>query len=232
MKFNVGPWVFRVRVAEERMFDCGGGELLGRVDFSKREVQLSPECRAEQRLDTVLHELAHIWRRLFAVPNEEEQACDFFAAMTRQAMVDFAKEGGVITLMRMKPEPAPDEEPVPATDPWPHGARLVAADYIDSSESTAKPHGARAQCLTCELEVTGGMVAMLRNWWSDEHAGLLRDCAMYCPHCGHVQIVTVGCDDAGRPNGTVIPSSARRLRGAGTEAFLAEHPECAGLAMA
>jgi Zn-dependent peptidase ImmA (M78 family) len=65
MQFRVGPWVYRVRITENRLYDENGAELAGLFVWRDREILISNAVPVRQRLDVLVHELRHAWREHF-----------------------------------------------------------------------------------------------------------------------------------------------------------------------
>jgi len=238
MRFRVGPYVYRVRVTEEPLVDQRTGEtLLGEAVFHSKELLVSGAVQPTSRLEVLLHELKHAWLFHFPPPANEEQHCSFFAAVSEQAMLDLAEQGGVEALARLSPSgpPAPPLEAGPRIafdDPPPAEEKPEGTDephvappmYVHRFESKAKAHGGRVHCCTCGMMINAAAVVTGKPRWNPGAGGMTVDRALYCPHCDRLQLWTEGVNLYGTPNGGLVGDPVIR-RGRQVEEFLRKNPQ-------
>lgn len=232
MKFRVGPWIYRVRVMDVPIVE-NGVELLGQAVMQYREIRVSPVVAADHRFNVVLHELKHAWLFHFPQPRTDEEQCNLSAAIMASMYEDLNNQGGVVALENMTPDlpPGADERRrlVPVEmDLFGESQRFAPPQCVQPWETLATSSGDRAQCRDCGLIVAGGSIVSGDAKWDDNAAGVVIVRTLYCPHCDHLQEWTEGANLKGKPNGSVV-GEPRFVGGEKRDAFLAAHPECAGM---
>jgi hypothetical protein len=174
MKFHVGAWVYRVRIAAEPIIH-DGERCQGLCREARREILLSPDLLVAHRFEVLLHELAHAWIfALGSMPVDVEGWCDFVASVSAAAARDLAMNGGEEALFRLMP----GESPQPMT------ARLCLTN--------------NRYCAKCAGTIAGGSVVCVPGG-----SGLL-DLSMYCEHCNHVVYWQETASQTGLPSGTIV----------------------------
>lgn len=172
MNYRVGPWRYKLRIADAALF-LNGEERMGLCCEKSRELLISPECPPAARLGMFFHELAHAWIYHTGEPRTVEDLCDLFATMTAAALDDLCINGGKEAILRL----TPGESPSP-------GAAKIALTrnrYCGKCQSTIA--GFSVECKPSALP------------------GVL-DLSLFCEHCNHVQRWQEMATASGLPSGT------------------------------
>jgi hypothetical protein len=227
MRFNVGPWVYTLKITAAQIVE--DGELLnGQADEGAREIRIAGTVIPEARLDVLLHELRHCWEFHFPVPRDAEEEANFTASIAAAAMQDLQLQGGRMALMGMAgesvtPPVRPDVRYVPCDD-----SGYQPVECVEGWQSKAPATAKRAQCGMCSLIVGDRSVVTGPVRWETSVGGRVVSRTLYCWHCEQLQSWVEGVDYKGDPNGAVV-SGPEYLRGKPVAEFLEAHPEAAGL---
>jgi hypothetical protein len=101
----VGQFVYRVCVADRRLYDREGNEVEGLAMEARRLIVISPTVEPDRREEVAYHELYHCWRFHIPRARKEEDAANLFAAIVRQCRIDLECSGGLKALITMRPSP-------------------------------------------------------------------------------------------------------------------------------
>ena len=242
MKFRVATFFYTVLITDELLFDESGAAAVALAEKTGRRIRISSELPREERVTTLLHELWHAWQFHMPRCRSEEEEADAMAMVSQAAWDDLEQQGGAAALRRLGDPEEPKPVPSPSgRDAWSfdeaitsvavdEGPRYVPADELQRFDFKGQASGGRAECGHCSCTVSDGMIVTGRARFEDKAVGWVVSREMYCPHCGHVQGWTEGCDPNGLPNGSPLGTPSY-LRGEYVEKFLIEHPEAAGLAV-
>lgn len=102
MRFAVGPYRYKLRIADEPIF-LDGQESFAVVSESDRTITLSPKCLPRNRLPVIAHELTHAWCFACGEPTTLESWCDLAATMAAALLKDLRCQGGEEALTRLEP---------------------------------------------------------------------------------------------------------------------------------
>lgn len=232
MKFEVGPYVYRLRVAHL------GDQQFGRINHGARMIELSTCCPAPELLPTLLHELCHAWEATLPcrASDDPEVVADYYGAITTLVTRQLARQGGETGLARwhhhqtcritesrgpvlVTQDEMPNDVPAEAsTDPW---------DYLERPGKRGARTGAvdrRAGCVVCELVLGAPCLADKPQRYDAIATGWVVDRELYCPRCKRLQVWTEGATPAGAPNGVLVhePIAASTMA---RRAWLAQHPK-------
>src|SRR4051812_41508614 len=107
MRYRVGPWEYRVRIAEAPIV-VAGKRRLGLCKEAERLILISPEGREGGGLKGLFHELSHAWIFETGEPATVEGWCDLISTVTVSLNRDLAIHGGETMLERMLPGESPE----------------------------------------------------------------------------------------------------------------------------
>ena len=201
MRFHVGPWVYRVRITENRLYDENGAELAGLFVWRDREILISNAVPVRQRLDVLVHELRHAWREHFGAGENIEGECNNVASFTASIMRQLLRQGGEPTLMRLDCNGMVN-----------HAAKLnIASERLGAECMVCGRRFSPIQvsCETAQFDTAAGRLAVAR--W------------LFCDFCGHVQRWHELATTSGLPTGEVL-DAPELLKGKAAQRFLSEHP--------
>lgn len=106
LRFHIGPFTYLAVVVAERPVDEVGNLCEGIIDFEDHRIELFAAVRGRRRLNLLLHELAHGWRRHFPhTSQDEEDQADMAALYAQQVIQDLDEQGGLAALDALEPGP-------------------------------------------------------------------------------------------------------------------------------
>jgi hypothetical protein len=108
INFNVGPYVYRLIIANRRMWDAAGEEMHACAIESRRLMMISPDVDRDQREEMALHEYVHAWEFHIPKPRNAEERCQLTAMIAKQFQNDLEAAGGIDSLRDMPISPAPE----------------------------------------------------------------------------------------------------------------------------
>jgi len=91
ISFNVGPWIYTLRIVRKLVNDRNE-PILGRCDLDSMIIYVAADVSPQARLNVVLHELRHAWRYHFPAPRTDEEEADFSATICAQAYRDVRRQ--------------------------------------------------------------------------------------------------------------------------------------------
>jgi len=200
MRFRVGPWVYRVRITDEPIYDENGKEQAGYYVWRDREILISGAIPVRRRLDILCHELRHAWIEHFGQSRDIEGDCNLSSSFTASVMRQLLSQGGEAALMRLNSAGVID-----------HSARLNIASERMGAECMVCGHRFSPLQVTTEpaqFDTAGGRLVM-RRW-------------LYCEFCGHVQRWSELATNSGLPTGSVL-DTPELIKGREAGEFMREH---------
>lgn len=232
VRFHIGPEVYTVRIAEDRIYQ-DGDELLGLCVYASREIQLSPTLKPEHRLTTLLHELRHAWQFHVPKPRTDEEEADLSAMVMKAFWRDYREQNGDATLKKLgfiaEVLESADSGEASAEDIWPDGPRITPLEQIEPAEAPVQSAAGGASCGRCDTKINDRAIVTSKPRFHIYAKGWVVDRALFCPHCGHVQRWIEGANLDGVPNGAPLDEEPEYVRGPQAEEFLRQHPEAVGL---
>jgi hypothetical protein len=212
MKFNVGPWVYRVRIATEKLSDVDGHPAAALCLWDERAVLISDKIPAKTRVDVLAHELRHAWQNHLGRPGagDDEGDANNASSFSVDFMRQLARQGGEAALMRLTPD-----------------------GIVDSSEG---PHDLAAevggaQCAGCGGGFSPVQIVTEPAAFNTPTGSMHIIRSLYCDFCGHVQRWAEGATSLGAPNGQIL-GSPRLLRGEAVNEYLRRHGATCGMVSA
>lgn len=173
MIFHVGPHTYRLRVTAGALIH-GGAECLGGTIQTPREILISADCPAGDRLRVLLRELCRAWSFEVGAPHGDDWM-DLAATVALAAMKDLNTQGGALALLALRPGERTDHSTVKIG--------LSTNRY----------------CPCCQETVAGGSV----HWGPGEVPGVV-DLAIFCPFCGDTWRWREAQAAGGMPTGIVL----------------------------
>ena len=98
MRFAVGPYTYTLRISDTFRDDCWA-----LCAERARIITIASDCRGQDRLETLGHELAHAWIYATGEPKDIEGWCDLIGTVTAAMLADLIEQGGVEALEQMEP---------------------------------------------------------------------------------------------------------------------------------
>jgi hypothetical protein len=174
MRFNVGPWRYKVRICENPII-CDGRECLGLCRETEREILIASDCPPTERLPVLLHELTHGWVFACGEPRTLEAWADLNGTMLASALRDLWTQGGEAALLRLNAGESPE---------W-KAACLALSRNRSCKDCRGTVAGASVLCVPAGID------------------GIL-ELALHCDFCQQVQIWREAAGANGLPSGTVV----------------------------
>lgn len=107
LKFEIGPDVYTLFIADRALFDEEGDELEGRAIEAPKVIVISFSVAPERRLEVAYHEYQHAWEFAVPAPRDAEERCDFASFLHRKFTQDLERQGGPERLMELIPQRVP-----------------------------------------------------------------------------------------------------------------------------
>ncbi len=210
MNFHVGPVMYRLILADQRLADEANNEIEGRALEGPRLIVISPSVEIERRAEVVLHELLHCFEFHFPAPHDAEERAQFFATVNQQFESDLDAQGGRAALLGL-----------PVT-------RISQTGRLRASRSERQmskvPMGMpdRMTCSACDSEIMCGSITNAEPFTHEYTARIHVQRHMVCECCGTLTVWQETATPDGLPTGEIIAHPApRMLKGLDASTWLA-----------
>jgi hypothetical protein len=184
VKFQVGPFAYTVRVADEPLADDVGLPAMSIHSWSERTIWICPTLPAEQRAEAAMRELARAWLRHVGLPERNEDRAAWMATFAIAVWNEFTRQGGAAALARLDDHQVIDDQS-PAAD------HLPTATYA-------------IECKQCGGKIAIGSVINARPRFAPEHDRIVIDRVARCEHCNLTLRWTETATMLGQPAGRVL----------------------------
>lgn len=178
MRFRIGPWLYRVRIAREELRDERNNKASALCDREQEIIWISSALPPRHRLKRLLHELRHAWTAEMGTPADSESDADSAASFAVDMMRQLTLQGGEAAL-----------------------TRLTCEGLIDHSQDGIPIGGYCIEC-KCGSRIALGDVVQSAVVSSEGGDTVAR--ASYCDHCSHWICWTESATALGTPSGRIV----------------------------
>jgi len=172
--FQIGAKRYMVRIMEDTL-KYDGEEVMGLCDEGAREIKLSPKVAIDERIDVLLHEVAHAHVFGTGFPANVESLCDLMASVGRCVIKGLVIAGGIEALKQLRP-----------------GERL--------GDASGRMGHLRHRICKCGGKIAAGDVHCERERRAPDRVKI----SAYCDHCNITLQWVETCSLDGLPTGIVV----------------------------